>query len=112
MKELGQQHDERTAPKQHSLFKIKRTICRLCKKCTSFVGNFSKHPLKWDKDRSKSVPFLSCRTCRCPMNSHVPVQNFTVHRHKLWKYFKTKQILDHHLNTGYFTAAFRMRTDH
>ena len=45
------------------------------------------------------------------MSGHVPVKNYSVHRHKLWKYFKAKQILDHHLNTGYFVAAFRLRSE-
>ena len=72
--------DERTARKQFSIFKTKRGICISDPKCTYFQGNFSKHHPTCKNRPGKSIPFLSCIECGHPMNAHLPVKGFPIHR--------------------------------
>jgi hypothetical protein len=92
VKELRLRNDEQTAPKQFTIFRSQRSFCTVCRKCATYRGNFGKHPLPWPADPTKSVEFLGCLHCRCPMNAHELVRPLPQRRKEVWSYMKSKRM--------------------
>ena len=77
-----------------TIFKIKRSACLACNRCSVFKGNFKESLFSTLNNTSKTTDFLCCFNCQCPMSAHVPSKSTSLHRPYIWKYLKAKEIKD------------------
>lgn len=109
VEQLQREGNDRSNAKEHTIFKLQRTVCKSCGKCGVYRGNFSRHPQPSSSDPAQYAHFLHCLHCRCPMNSHATLFPLVTLRPMLWDFLKDRQIRDEHLEAPYIVVAWKMK---